>query len=70
MANAYGNLRADNVRRHADTDDDVPSSIEQGGVTYGARVIIGPDGSTDPQTASEGPESDAEPEPGQRDPRG
>lgn len=59
MPNAYGNLRANNMRRHADTDDDVPSNVTMGGVTYGERVHIGPEGSTDPQTAANGPQTAA-----------
>lgn len=57
MANAYGNLTGSNLRRRRDTDDDVPSNIEMGGVTYGDRVHIGPEGSTDPQTSSKAPET-------------
>jgi hypothetical protein len=64
MANAYGNLRANNVRRHADTDDDVPSNTTLGGVTYGDRVHIGPEGSTDPQTAPQSTETAPRPESG------
>jgi hypothetical protein len=52
MGKPFGSrLNPSSIRRHADTDAEVPAKGESGGVTYGDTVRIGPEGSTDPQTA-------------------